>query len=503
MSAEQLLLSSLSLFKNAADAAREGMLITRSEGDRNPTFYINPAFTQITGYTHAEIKDDCELLKIDADGNRLQGLQDAIRNQLSFEILVKSLRRNGTPFWNQMSLSPVFGADGNINHYVTIIKDVTRELDAHETLRLETERLRLVLSSVQIGTWEWDLQTNKMIWDDQMYAIHGLERSQAPDPLLWWQKRLSTDEIQHLIDQSEHGGNKLEPFRIICESGEVKYIRKMARMLRDSTGKTSRLIGVSWDVSDDHKTREIIEGQRVQIEASARLAQLGEMAGGIAHEINNPLAIISGFNDRLRTSLETGALDLEEVKLCTERISKTIGRIAGIVKGLRVVAREGSSDPFEATTLGSLVNDTLGLCLERAKNRGVRILTEGDLDLEVECRVVQISQVLTNLISNGIHAVENSTDRWIRIHAEKDSDFVVLLVSDSGQGVPESIRSKIFQPFFTTKSAGEGTGLGLSISTSIIKDHQGTLSLDNTKPNTTFVIRLPKTQNKNVTLKAS
>jgi C4-dicarboxylate-specific signal transduction histidine kinase len=107
---------------------------------------------------------------------------------------------------------------------------------------------------------------------------------------------------------------------------------------------------------------------------------------------------------------------------------------------------------------------------------------------------VQISQVLLNLISNACDAIAERDEKWIRIGAERKNGLVSIYVMDSGTGIPETVREKMFQPFFTTKEIGKGTGLGLSISTGILDAHNGSLSIDSTKPNTCFVVQLPESQ---------
>ena len=125
----------------------------------------------------------------------------------------------------------------------------------------------------------------------------------------------------------------------------------------------------------------------------------------------------------------------------------------------------------------------------------ITLLTQGDLgDILLECRPTQMAQVLLNLLTNAFDAVEKLEEKWVRIEARDGGETVEFAVVDSGAGLPEGIRDKVLQPFFTTKAVGKGTGLGLSIATGIIESHHGTLDVDTEAPNTRFVIRLPKRQ---------
>lgn len=240
------------------------------------------------------------------------------------------------------------------------------------------------------------------------------------------------------------------------------------------------------------KSESLILKQQLQMVESARLASLGEMAGGIAHEINNPLAIIQGFASIVKLSAERGELDLEKTSESMERIGETCNRIGKIIKGLRVVARDGEGEPFDVHRLSDIVEDTLSLCFEKAKSLGIKISFQGvHKDLKLKCRRVQVGQVLTNMINNSLHAVENLEQKWIEVEVSEDrkTGQAVLLVTDSGRGIPDEIQEKLMRPFFTTKSIGEGTGLGLSVSLGIMKDHNGSLELNNYHPHTQFILR--------------
>ena len=139
------------------------------------------------------------------------------------------------------------------------------------------------------------------------------------------------------------------------------------------------------------------------------------------------------------------------------------------------------------------MNDTLALCSERFKAHGVNLQVE-DLreDISFAGRPVQISQVLLNLLNNAHDAIEALAEKWIKVSFKNLEDRIRICVIDSGSGIPENVREKMMQPFFTTKAIGKGTGLGLSVSKGIIDEHQGVLTVDHTCPNTCFVIELSK-----------
>jgi len=255
----------------------------------------------------------------------------------------------------------------------------------------------------------------------------------------------------------------------------------------------THLMGLA--IERTHAERLIVE-QQVKLVASSKMAALGEMAGGLAHEINNPLAIIHAKASLLEMLAADGTLAVDEVVKTAEKIRATAMRISTIIKGLRSFARDAEHDPFQIVAASSLLGDTLELCRQRFKNHDVDVrlpLGVGEAII-LECQPVQLVQVLLNLLSNSYDAVLELPDKWIELTVEAEGDQVVFSVTDSGHGIPAGVRDKITQPFFTTKEAGKGTGLGLSIAAGIVTSHDGTLALDATAAHTRFVVRLPARQ---------
>jgi C4-dicarboxylate-specific signal transduction histidine kinase len=245
----------------------------------------------------------------------------------------------------------------------------------------------------------------------------------------------------------------------------------------------------------DEKVRERTERllmAEAKLVTSAKMSALGEMAAGIAHEINTPLATIGMGAEQILDLIAETPPDVVAVSGMTKRISETVDRIGAIIRGLRTFSRDGSHDRFDPCSLGRIIEDTLALCRERILKSGVELRVDSvPEDLMIACRAVEISQVLLNLIANACDAIAELPERWIEVSVKTTEDQVVLAVTDSGRGIPEAARDKIFQPFFTTKEVGKGTGLGLSVSKGIVETHGGKITLDPESPNTRFVIEIP------------
>ena len=228
---------------------------------------------------------------------------------------------------------------------------------------------------------------------------------------------------------------------------------------------------------------------------SSRMAALGEMTSGIAHEINNPLAIIQMNAEMIEQEAEQANQNSESLIKRSKKIQSMVALIAKLIKSVKALTRNSEQDPMVSTPLKEVIEQTLELCSSRLKTGNVELRVDyPESNISLECRSVQISQVILNLLNNAFDAVKKLEKRWVKLAVQDHSDSVIISVSDSGPGIPEDVKKRLFQSFFTTKSAGEGTGLGLKISLKIIESHGGKLSLDPSTPLTNFLIYLPKKQ---------
>jgi C4-dicarboxylate-specific signal transduction histidine kinase len=176
-------------------------------------------------------------------------------------------------------------------------------------------------------------------------------------------------------------------------------------------------------------------------------------------------------------------------------IQNTVERISRIVKGLRSFSRDNENEEILKTTVHKILEDTLPFCETRLLAGKVKLkITNIDSLPSFECRAIQISQVFINILNNALDAVKNQQERWVHIDAENLSNKIVLTITDSGPGIPLTVREKLMTPFFTTKEQGHGTGLGLSLSKKIIDSHNGKIYFDHNSSNTKVVIHLPLDQ---------
>lgn len=239
------------------------------------------------------------------------------------------------------------------------------------------------------------------------------------------------------------------------------------------------------------KIREELKEQEAKAQYSSKLASLGQMAAGIAHEVNNPLTIIQGSANIINRLISETPVDVEAIKDFSDKMLQTCKRISKTIQSLKSLSRNGENDPFTAVPLKVLMEDCLNVCIQRFKSSEVElVLPELVDDLYVRGREVQLGQVLLNLLNNACDAAEGKTSPWVRINVSTSQEWVFVDVVDSGNGIPVEIRQKIMEPFFTTKEVNQGTGLGLSISKTIMSDHGGELILVENAPHTTFRMKI-------------
>lgn len=240
------------------------------------------------------------------------------------------------------------------------------------------------------------------------------------------------------------------------------------------------------------------QSSQLRLMDNSRLASLGEMAGGIAHEINNPLTIIKMRVVSLRKKFKKDQMDEASFTSAMDNIEETVERISKIIKGLKNLVH-GKVDDIDVVKIKEVFETVQSVCDDSMRSKGIQFKVNYDEDSFnqlVRCSTVQLSQVILNLLKNSIDAIEEhqsiDENRWISIDTAFRNNRIYFYFNDSGPGIPDKHKQKIFDPFFTTKPVGKGTGLGMPICKSIVEQHGGALLLaeDRTKDGN-FVMELP------------
>lgn len=223
----------------------------------------------------------------------------------------------------------------------------------------------------------------------------------------------------------------------------------------------------------------------------SKYSELGMMSAGIAHEINNPLAIIQAKTTQLLRLIRDPAR-IPEVTAGLEQILYTSERINRTVQGVRDFVHQNERSPNEEFSVKTLVDDVLVFCGQRMKNHGVNLRLYGLDNYSLRGHKIQLEQVLLNLLNNAFDAIEFLPDKWIELSVHQTENTIQIYVKDSGSGIPPETACHMMEAFYTTKKVGKGTGLGLALARGIVEKHGGSLVYIGNTRHTTFMIELPK-----------
>ena len=466
-------------------------------------------------------------------------------------------RKDGQIVHVSITISPVFDPMGTLVGASKVARDITERKRTEKALEVSEIRYRRLFETAQDGVLILDFATGQVVDVNQfLIDLLGYSHAELTGKKLW-----EIGPVKDIFanrsafaDLQAKGVVRHDDLPLETKDGrhiEVEFVSNVYPV--DGERVIQCNIG---DISRRKQVERELEISRAQTVSSAHLSALGMMAGGIAHEINNPLAVIHASAGNLVEMAESGTVPLKELRNSSTRIKQTANRISKIIKSLRQISRDGSADPFQPTSVGEIVEHALELCKERFRIHSVHLDTSAvDPTLFISCREVQIAQVLLNLLQNALDAVADlAGDRWVRLEVtasnplndsregtpsqpkqepphrhserslrsedrrpiarsscdeslfpeagvagshsipERDSyhaQSVIFAVLDSGPGVPPELRTRIMEPFFTTKPVGKGTGLGLSLSKAIVEDHGGRLKLSESGNHTCFSFSLP------------
>jgi PAS domain S-box-containing protein len=363
--------------------------------------------------------------------------------------------------------------------------------------------LSCVIESMSDGVIVADSDGEFLLWNKSGEEIVGIGETEA-DTSTWSETYglfetdretpLLTDELPLVKAINGTPTRNIEMFVRNSDRPDGAFIVVNGDPLRNEQGDIIGGVVVIEDITERRALTEELELERSLALHASKMATLGEMAGGVAHEINNPLQIIQGSADALGYAIPQDVQGFEAISELIQSISNAVGRSKVITDSLRRLSRSSENDPMLPVAVSRLINETLTYCQRRFYSKGVDLTVENTLEQQrVTCREIEITQVLLNLLNNAFDAVSQteSEKSWVSIATEIVGGDVVFHVTDSGPGVPEKSAETVFYPFFTTKGPAEGTGLGLSISKTIVDAHKGEIWLEQSHPNTRFSVKLP------------
>ncbi|HKB90436.1 MAG TPA: PAS domain-containing protein, partial [Opitutaceae bacterium] len=361
--------------------------------------------------------------------------------------------------------------------------DMSNQQNAIEALQASEERFKLVARTVSDVIWDWNLNTNQLWWSEGFSTVFGYDLTLIEPGIESWTNRLHPDDRERVLNGihaviDSGGSHWSDEYRFRRKSGEYAFVQDRGHVMRDVEGKAIRMLGGVTDLTE----RKRLEAQYLRAQ---RMESIGTLAGGIAHDLNNVLSPVLMSIELLKMSVNNDADALQLL----ETIEASTKRGADLVKQVLVFAR-GADGRHSTVDLRSLLADIEDIA-RKTFPRSIRLLTEMQDGLwPVLGDITQLHQVLLNLAVNARDAMpvggtltfsaQNLVIDQQYAGTSREAlpgSYVMLSVSDTGQGIAPEIRERIFEPFFTTKGVGEGTGLGLSTVHAIVKGHGGFVSV--------------------------
>lgn len=461
--------------------------------------FVNSKFCDLSKYSEEELVGKTHKI-INSGHHSSQFFKDLWHTIASGEVWkgeICNRAKDGSIYWVDSTIVPLKEESGRIKAYLAIRHDITKQKNVEQQLKntlheLSEQKMALDASNIVAitdasGVIEYVndkfCEISKFSKDELIGNTHSLINSGFHN------KQFFSDMWKTIASGQVWQGEVKNK----AKDSSYYWVDTTIVPFCDEAGRPQKYIAIRKDITDKKQTEIEVEKQRATAVYSEKMASLGELTSGIAHELGNPLGAMRGRMEMLLFEAEKSNIEPEKVKDLMNRSIGLIDRMSKIIKGLRSYARDASGDPFVKTSINSLVSDILDFSWEKFRKLGVEVHVSG-LDEEhlVECREAEIGQVIVNLINNACDAVKDENQRWVKVEVCSNSEKVFIQVTDSGPGIPDDLKEKILKPFFTTKPVGQGTGLGLSITKSILDAHQGQLCLDENSKNTKFVVELPK-----------
>lgn len=458
---------------------------------------LNPMWSHLLGYTEAELTtrpfiyfvhpDDVEKTQevmkyLSKDGQKITNYTNRYRCK---DGSLKQL------MWSAWTEDGVFWAAA---------RDITRLIEIEEETKTHKQLFEQIANNVPGMVYQFKMTPNGEVGFTYVskgaHEIFDQDLNSRGKTFDTFFNEIQTEDAEKLKAAILTSAKELSEFHWV---GRVKTAKNNERWFEARSTpeklKDGAFIwnGILFDITKSIEAQKQLELARAETVHASKLSALGEMAAGIAHEINNPLAIIHGYADRILRFSENSKLNMTEARRLAEKILQGTARIEKTVKSLAKLSYRKTDDVYERRCISDIINDALNVSNEKFHSSGVNVqVSKSASEIVIECVPIEISQAILNLLNNSFDAIESMDTKWIHIDITDLDPNVEIAIIDSGPGIPIEILDRLWEPFYTSKEVGKGTGLGLAISRRLIEKHDGRLYVDTHSKNTRFVIELPK-----------
>jgi len=388
--------------------------------------------------------------------------------------------------------------------------EIEERKQAEHALRDSEASLANAQRLARLGNWDWDIVDNELRWSEEIYRIFGLNSEKFGATYDAFLNSVHPDDRELVEKSVDDALNKKTPYgidhRIVQPNGSELIVHEQAEVFFDDTGNPIRMTGTVQDITDRKKADDELKKAQAQLLQSEKMASLGMLVAGVAHEINTPVGAISSMYNTLARAIEKirdtvycqCEIDENEnqkikklfliIEDANQVITSATERVSNIVRRLKSFARLDEAE-YEDVNIHDGIEDTLTIVHHELKHKATVERHYGDIPI-INGNHGQLNQVYLNILINAVQSIEDKGT--ITISTFVKNDHVNIQFKDTGIGIPQNALKKIFDPGYTTKGVGVGTGLGLSICYRIVHEHGGKIIVESeVGKGTAFTIALP------------